>query len=361
MSDTDFSRYVPNVRFEKIPIKNLVSNQNYQRSLSDQHVLRTAENFDPYQINPVKVSRRNGINYVFNGQHTIEIIAAVSGSRETPVWCMIYYDMDYLQEADTFANQQKYVRQLKPYDIFKANIEAENNKQLTIKALVESYGLKIGPAKGYCVICAISSLEDIFDKYGYHVLDRTLKLCVGTWEGDANSLSAGILKGIALMVVAYQDKLQDTVFEEKLGVIPIKEINRNAKERRPGAMGFAEAMYFIYTRKMKYPPHFSKLQNVKRIAKNRLTAVDSLMDEEDDGIQLSMGMNIGENDSKAVSETDDTEEASDISEEDELVDDSEELESEAEADSDEVEDDFDDDASETDNVTPLGVYEQAGA
>ena len=351
MSDTDFSRFVPNVRFEKIPIKNLVSNQNYQRSLSDKHVMRTADNFDPYQINPVKVSRRNGINYVFNGQHTIEIIAAVSGSRETPVWCMIYDDMDYLQEADTFANQQKYVRQLKPYDIFKANVEAENNKQLTIKALVESYGLKIGATKGYCVICAISTLEEIFDKYGYHVLDRTLKLCIGTWEGDANSLSAGILRGIALLIVAYQDKLQDSVFEDKLGVVPIKEINRNAKERRPGAMGFAEAMYFIYTRKMKYPPHFSKLQNVKRIAKNRLSAVDDLMDDDgNENTQLSLDINV-EEDKTHTPETriTDTDEAADEEDENEDI-----------ADSEEATEDSDDDSFEKAKADSVGVFKVAG-
>ena len=86
----DFSRFVPNVHFEQIPIKNLVSNQEYQRPLSQTQVEKAIEDFDLNQINPVKVSRRDGINYVFNGQHTIEIVAAVSGSRETPVWCMIY-------------------------------------------------------------------------------------------------------------------------------------------------------------------------------------------------------------------------------------------------------------------------------
>lgn len=96
----DYSMFVPNVHFEKIPIKNLVSNQDYQRSLSQAHIERAAANFDLCQINPVKVSRRNGINYVFNGQHTIEIVALVSGSRETPVWCMIYDDLCYEHEAD---------------------------------------------------------------------------------------------------------------------------------------------------------------------------------------------------------------------------------------------------------------------
>ena len=105
---TDLMQYVPKVHFEQIPIKNLVSNQEYQRNLSQHHVQRAAANFDLYQINPVKVSRRNGINYVFNGQHTIEIVALVSGSRETPVWCMVYDDLVYEHEADIFANQMKY-------------------------------------------------------------------------------------------------------------------------------------------------------------------------------------------------------------------------------------------------------------
>lgn len=110
----DLLQYVPKVHFEQIPIKNLVSNQNYQRNISMKHVQKAAANFDLYQINPVKVSRRDGINYVFNGQHTIEIVALVSGSRDTPVWCMIYDDLNYKEEADIFANQMKYVKPLLP-------------------------------------------------------------------------------------------------------------------------------------------------------------------------------------------------------------------------------------------------------
>ena len=108
----DLSRFVPNVHFEQIPIKNLVSNQEYQRPLSQAQVEKAIEDFDLNQINPVKVSRRDGINYVFNGQHTIEIVATVSGSRETPVWCMIYDSLDYQNEADIFANQMKHVLSL---------------------------------------------------------------------------------------------------------------------------------------------------------------------------------------------------------------------------------------------------------
>ena len=112
--EININDFVPQVHYELIPIKNLVSNQDYQRNLSIKHVEKAAANFDLCQINPVKVSRRDGVNYVFNGQHTIEIIALVSGSRETPVWCMIYDDLEYEREAGIFANQMKYAKALSP-------------------------------------------------------------------------------------------------------------------------------------------------------------------------------------------------------------------------------------------------------
>jgi hypothetical protein len=259
----DYSNFVPRVHFEQIPIKNLVSNQEYQRNLSMSHIHRTVENFDLYQINPVKVSRRDGVNYVFNGQHTIEIIAIVSESRETPVWCMIYDDLEYTQEADIFANQLKYVKPLLPYEIFMANVEAGNDDQLIIKSLVESYGLFISTNKVPGGICAVSCLEYIHQKYGFHVLDRTLRLCVGTWEGDYNSLSANMLKGIAQLIVAFGDVLKDDAFKEKVGKFSSREIGRIAKERKAGSLGYAESMLIAYNKKMKAPLKWSKLYLTK--------------------------------------------------------------------------------------------------
>jgi len=247
----EFSMFVPNVHFEQIPIKNLVSNQDYQRSLSQAHIARAAKNFDLYQINPVKVSRRDGINYVFNGQHTIEIVALVSGSRETPVWCMIYDDLCYEHEADIFANQQKYVKSLQPYEVFMANIEAGNEAQLMIRSLVESYGLTLGTKKGHNIICAISTLEAIYEKHGYHGLSRVLQLIIGAWEGDLNSFSANILNAVARLITIYGDTLDDEIFIDRLGSISVKQLTRNAKDRRPGSMGYAEVMVIEYNGKRK--------------------------------------------------------------------------------------------------------------
>ena len=261
----DFSIYVPDVTFEKIPIKNLVSNQEYQRSLSQKHIRRAAMNFDPFQINPVKVSRRDGINYVFNGQHTIEIVALASGSRETPVWCMVYDNLSYQHEADIFANQQKFVKALVPYDMFKANLEAGNDEQLIINDLVESYGLSIGNKPACGTIRAVATLEKVYQKYGYHVLDRMLRICIGTWEGDPNSFSSNIMSALAKLIVVYGDSLDEGFFKERVGAISIKALTRLAKDRREGSMGFAEAMVITYNGK-------KKRTGDKRLSMNKLYA-----------------------------------------------------------------------------------------
>lgn len=269
------NEFMERIHYERIPIKNLVSNQDYQRELSDMHVKRAVENFDPYQINPVKVSRRDGINYVFNGQHTIEILAAKTHSRDFAVWCMVFDDLEYTHEADIFANQQKYVKRLTPYEIFTANIEAENEIQMTIKALVESYNLFLTPNKVPGGVCAISTLEYIYNKLGYHVLDATLRLCIATWEGDVNSLTANILKGIAKLIVAYGNEIDEIQFKEKLGRCSIREITRSASERSNGSLGYAEAMLDIYNKRLRAPLQRSKLYN-----KRSVTTPD-FMDNED--------------------------------------------------------------------------------
>jgi hypothetical protein len=85
-------------------------------------------------------------------------------------------------------------------------------------------------------------------KFGYGNLDHTLRLCIATWEGAPHSLSSNILKSIAILIHVYGDELSDETFKEKLGSVSLKEIMRNAKERRSGSMGYAEALVTFYAK-----------------------------------------------------------------------------------------------------------------
>ena len=271
-------RCIPDVTFELIPINNLVSNQEYQRPLSEGHIRRTLEEFDVYQINPVKVSRRDGVNYIFDGQHTAEVVAAASGSRSTPVWCMVFDEMRYTEEAHIFSEQQKHVKKLAPYEVFHAHIEAGDEKQMMIDSIVRSYGLEVTGITQPNGICAVNTLERIYDKFGRDTLDRTLKLAVATWEGENNSLSGNMLMGIARIIVAYGDSLKEDTFKDHLGKVSVKSIIRTAKERRPGAMGFAEAMMLQYNSRNKYRLSLRTLYGGKNIVNDP----DEPLDDEDE-------------------------------------------------------------------------------
>lgn len=282
----ELNEFVPHVHFELIPIKDLVSNQDYQRNLSMLHVRKAVENFDLNQINPIKVSRRDGINYVFNGQHTAEIVAMASGSRETPVWCMIYDDLEYTEEADIFANQMKNVKALLPIEIFNANCEAGNNKELIIKGLIESYNLKIAASSNPGCISAVSALERIYDKYGYDTLDRVIKLLIFTWEGEQKSFSANMLNGTARLLSAFGENIKDDLFKEKLSEVSLKELVRTAKERRAGSLGYAEAMLVFYNKKLKAPLHWNNLYSNKA----NKTGIKENHDELEQSIENKVGV-----------------------------------------------------------------------
>lgn len=72
--------------------------------------------------------------------------------------------------------------------------------------------------------------------------------------GDRAAVSSAnlVLMGIARIVVAYGDSLKEDVFKDHVGRVSVKAIIRAAKERRPGALGYSEAMIIEYNKKSKF-------------------------------------------------------------------------------------------------------------
>ena len=237
---------IPECTFELIPIHNLISIQDYQRGLNERHVDEIVKDFDVRFLNVVKVSRRNGKNYVFDGQHTMETVAQKSGSRDTPVWCQVYCDLDYQDEAKIVADQDEHSKPLSSYEKWKAHIEAGDVKQREINELVQSFQLPISRSGLKRGICAVCTLERIYDKYGLDLLRQSIDLALKTWDQERNSLSGCMLMGIAILLHTYGLRLHKDVFIRTLGKVPVLNIIRKARERRPGSMGYAEALIVFY-------------------------------------------------------------------------------------------------------------------
>ena len=107
-----------------------------------------------------------------------------------------------------------------------------------------------------------------------HVLDKALRILVSTWEGEMYSLSGNTLNAVARLIAAYGDTLNEETFKDRLGLIPMKTIIRTARERRPGSLGYAEAMLVFYNKKCKYRLSMKKLYGLN-------TDEDDLEDDDD--------------------------------------------------------------------------------
>ena len=151
---------------------------------------------------------------------------------------------------------------------------------------MESYGLTIANNRYPGSICAVSTLEYIYEKYGFHTLDRTLRLCIGAWEGETNSLGSNMLKGIARLIVAFGDSLKDDLFKEKVGAYSARDIGRTAKERRAGSLGYAEAMLQLYNRKMKSGLSWTKLYSNKNEIPNDINLVEEPEEADQEVMEL---------------------------------------------------------------------------
>lgn len=86
-------------------------------------------------------------------------------------------------------------------------------------------------------------------------------MCISTWEGEQYSLGANMLMGIARLIVSFDEQLSEEQFKERLGQVSVKQLTRTARERRPGSLGYAEAMLMFYNRRCKYRLSMRKLYN----------------------------------------------------------------------------------------------------
>lgn len=89
-------------KLERIPICDLAYSSNIPDKLLTLPVERPIVDGDKIHIPPVIVLRQDGVNYVVNGQLTIDIVVSITGSRDTAMWCKVYENIEFPCEKDIF-------------------------------------------------------------------------------------------------------------------------------------------------------------------------------------------------------------------------------------------------------------------
>ena len=234
-----------------IPARLIVANRGYQRDTNASEIKSIVNSFDYHHVNPVKVTKKDGLYYAFDGQHTALALRALFG-EEYLVPSMVYYDVvtvddeaKLFEEANTIAKGKK-VSQMA---LWKSRIFRNEPTAMTIKGIVESNGLKIASTRnsGKRYIYALNALERSYVDLGNDLFKETIEIISKAWSGEPDSLTAPIIKGISRFVKTYHDKYNKTDLIRKLSrTAAIKIICAGNASIDPGAVKYAREILNVY-------------------------------------------------------------------------------------------------------------------
>ena len=174
---------------------------DYQRSTRAAQVKNIVQNFDEAKLGTLTLSKRDGKYYIIDGAHRLSALRTL---QYTHAACEILSGLTHEQEAEYFRTQGVDKRALRPLDLFKAGLIAEDWKCIMIDRILRDNSFQIGfTYKDFNQIGAIQALFTIFDENGFSVLDDTLCLIANTWDGLHKATCGESLLGVAEFVSRY--------------------------------------------------------------------------------------------------------------------------------------------------------------
>jgi len=187
-------------RIEYIAL-NKIEPSAYQRPTHPTQVANIVKRFDEAKLGTLTVSMRDSVAYLVDGNHRI---CALRTLGYTHALCLVLDGLSVMDEANFFRTQDKDKRFLRPMDLFKAGLVAEDEQCLKINEIVKSNGLQISKAhNSFNEIAAINTLFEIYNNYGSRVLNATLRLIVQSWRGLSKATQSECLLGVAEFVKRY--------------------------------------------------------------------------------------------------------------------------------------------------------------
>ena len=240
--------------FKKIKAKEINVNRLYQRTEKTPLIRKIITEFDYHLVNPVKVVCHDGEYYAWDGQQTTVALRTKFGGNYL-VPCMVYYDVpSWVDEAKLFekANEKDFRKPVSDAERWTSRINRGDEVAANIQRIVERNGIRIagnGRTGGNKIICALSALDDIYAKYGEIVFAETVSNIAMAWDGDAASLQAPMLRGMAMFVHKYKGEYDRKKLIARLRKYTAAQIKSSVQMRidaRPTR--YAEAILEIYNK-----------------------------------------------------------------------------------------------------------------
>lgn len=226
---------------EAIPIGELEIDDTYQRPPNPLRVNRIAENYDPSLFGVIEVSRRNGHNYVIDGQHRLAARRARGDTADTPVLCHVRTNLTRTQEAEIFWRIQQERAALNAQDAFRAKLTGHEPTASGVSRICMALNVPIllGQPARYSRsgapygLNAVATASRIYETAGPATLERTLGACTKAWPERQSAFMGPVIEGLALFLCAHHDEpVRDDRIVKTLGAIAPEDLVDEARNRR---------------------------------------------------------------------------------------------------------------------------------
>ena len=206
----------------------------YQRPLDTRRVDSIVREYNGDLFNEPKVSYRDGVYWVFNGQHSIAAWRKYHGGEDKLVTCKVFKGMTWLEECDAFMKQNGISKDPTTNEKLRAayNSKDPDVVDMVNKASLCGFIVDFTTSKIPTRIVATSALFRAYKQLGADAYLDMLTAIKEAWYGDIDAVSQQIITGMATFYKAYYRNFDNAELVKSIKRVTPAEIIRNGKSYR---------------------------------------------------------------------------------------------------------------------------------
>mgnify|MGYP000047786025 FL=1 len=231
----------------------VIERNTYQRKQHNDKITQIVASWDERIANEPKVSLRDGVYHVFDGQHTILAREAINDNNPVKILCKVYYGLSEKEEALLFAKQTGISSKPSAGERLRANLYGEDEEAKDFCRATEEAGLSIdvkGTRHKKHIAC-VSTALNAYRMLGKKLYTEALSIINEAWNGKSDSLRFEIVKSVTEFVQLYNGKYDKSVLISALkGKKPISIRNKIITDyEHPQNIKYARQIMIAYNAK----------------------------------------------------------------------------------------------------------------
>lgn len=216
-----------------IPIRLLVVDDAYQRSVNESRARRYAVDWSQALAGLVTVSARmDGTYAILDGQHRARA-AQIRGLDE--VWAEVFFDLTPELEAQVFRQRNSQRVATNSLDDFRAAVAMKDLRALDIQAVLAEHGLRISAESSNPR--AWACISALFDIQAVGALNEAINLIRIAWPEVPRSKERSVVLAVGAIAYSFKGKIDIERWKRRMETAPLTGWMSEAKSLRISLKG----------------------------------------------------------------------------------------------------------------------------